>query len=591
VALLWVLLVVNNSPWLPVSAGFDAPAHLDYARFILERGALPFADDGWQMFQPPLYYLLLAAGLAAGGVSPTGPDAAVVVRGLGLVIGLAHLALLGACMRLIFPQQPRRQIAGLLVGGFLPCMLYLHQYPANEPLVAMLSTAGILAALRLLRQDEPGWVGHGALGVVLGLALLAKVSALLLLPPILGALAVRALVGDRAWRTRRLAAAAVSVATGVATCGWYYVRVWQRFGTPFVGGWDARRGLGWWSDPGYRTLDDFLRFGRAFTAPLFAGFNGIWDGLYVTLWGDGLLSSGGGVALIPPWWSPALMSAALLLAAVPAAAVLAGAIAAFARWIRRPDATTGILVWLAFLVLLAILSMAVAVPTIAADKASYGLLALVPLCAFAGHALGVAAGGRWRRLVLASALGLWALASFATYWIDASSGKARLVKGAVEMQGGDQPGGLALIREANAKDPEDWSARVMLAGYLLQTGGARSEIERLLAPDEDVPGLAVRHVALAILAIQQGDTPRAETALRRAVALDPDNVQAHLELAALASAGGDPGGAVQELREVLRIDPQHLAAHVALTTLYGSLGDSRAAAMHQAYGARIRAER
>ena len=75
------------------------------------------------------------------------------------------------------------------------------------------------------------------------------------------------------------------------------------------------------------------------------------------------------------------------------------------------------------------------------------------------------------------------------------------------------------------------------------------------------------------------------------MALDPDNVQAHLELAALASAGGAPGGAVQELREVLRIDPQHLAAHVALTTLYGSLGDSRAAAMHQAYGARIRAER
>ncbi len=588
VSLLWVALFVNDSPFLPLSQGFDAAAHLEYARFIHERRALPFADDGWQMFQPPLYYLLLAAGSALAGVPPVDPDATIVVRGLGLVIGLAHLALLGASMRLVFPQQPGRQIAGLAIGGFLPCMLYLHQYPANEPLVAMLSSAAILAALHALRRGEPGLAIHAAVGLLLGLALLAKASALLLLPPILGALIVRAVRGDPRGRPRRVSAVALSAATAILTCGWYYARVWERFGTPFVGGWDPRRGMGWWADPGYRTFEDFLRFGRAFTSPLFAGFGGFWDGLYVTLWGDGLLSGRHSVALLPPWWSPSLMSAALLLASVPALAILAGGVAAARRWIRDPDATTGLLVWLALAVLASLVLMAVAVPAIAADKASYGLLALVPLCAFGARALGLAAARwRWMGPVLASAVGLWALTSFATYWIDASSAKARLVKGAIEADGGDRALGLALMRDALASDPADWSSRVLLAGYLLQEDGPRAEVARLLAPDAQVPGLAVRHVALAILAIRQGDAPRAQAALRRAVAADPDSLQAHHQLAALAAAAGDLEGAVGELREVLRIDPQHHPSHAALSDLYRRLGDVRSAAMHQAWAARL----
>jgi hypothetical protein len=591
VALLWAFLFVNNSPWLPLELGFDASAHLEYAQFIQEGAALPFADDGWQMFQPPLYYLLLASACSAAGVSPANPEAAVVVRGLGLIVGLAHLALLGACMRLIFPGQPWRQIAGLVIGAFLPCMLYLHQYPANEPLVAMLSSAGILASLHLLRQDEPRLKGHVALGFLLGLALLAKVSALLLLPPIFGALTVRALVGDPRWRARRVAAIALSTVTLISTCGWYYARVWGRFGTPFVGGWDPRRGMGWWQDPGYRTIDDFLRFGRSFTSPLLAGFNGFWDGLYVTLWGDGLLSGAGDVALVPPWWSPSLMSAALVLAAVPAIALLAGIVAGFAAWIRRPDATTGMLAWLAVLVFFSIASMAVAVPAIGADKASYGLLALVPLCALAARAIGAAGGrSRWGAAVLASALGVWALTSFATYWIDASSGKARLLKGAGQIHR-EHAGTLGLLREAHAKAPEDWSVRVVLAQYLLETGGRRSEVERLLAPGDEAPDIAGRHFAVAFLASQDGDTPHAESALRRALARNPDDMEAHMRLGAFAVTRGDLEGAVRELREALRIDPQHHASHVALSGLYRSLGDPRSAAMHQAFAARLEAGR
>jgi Flp pilus assembly protein TadD len=191
--------------------------------------------------------------------------------------------------------------------------------------------------------------------------------------------------------------------------------------------------------------------------------------------------------------------------------------------------------------------------------------------------------------VLASALGLWSLTSYATYWIDTSSGKARLIKGTVDVQRGDRAEGVALVREAQEREPGDWSSRVMLADYLLQAGAPRSGIERLLAPDVHVPELAVRHLALARLAFQDGDMFRVESELRRAVAVDPDSLAAHAKLAALAAQGGDVEGAVRELREALRIDPQHQISHVVLSGLYARLGDPQRGAMHQTYAARLEA--
>jgi hypothetical protein len=48
-------LFINNVPQLPRSVGFDAVAHEQYIQFIQQRHALPLADDGWEMYQPPLY--------------------------------------------------------------------------------------------------------------------------------------------------------------------------------------------------------------------------------------------------------------------------------------------------------------------------------------------------------------------------------------------------------------------------------------------------------------------------------------------------------------------------------------------------------
>jgi len=54
-------LFINNLPQLPRSMGFDAAEHEKYIEFIQQKHALPLADDGFEMHQPPLYYLALLA--------------------------------------------------------------------------------------------------------------------------------------------------------------------------------------------------------------------------------------------------------------------------------------------------------------------------------------------------------------------------------------------------------------------------------------------------------------------------------------------------------------------------------------------------
>ena len=56
----WGVLAANNIGKVPLLAGFDVTGHMQYIRYVAETGLIPFATDGWQMFQSPLYYLVSA---------------------------------------------------------------------------------------------------------------------------------------------------------------------------------------------------------------------------------------------------------------------------------------------------------------------------------------------------------------------------------------------------------------------------------------------------------------------------------------------------------------------------------------------------
>src|ERR1017187_5576668 len=142
-AALWVALFCHNSRVIPITYGFDSPSHVDYIAYIQKHWALPLANEGWEMYQPPLYYGISAVTLSSFGLSATDKIGAIVLRLLTMCFGLAQMALIFMSMRLLFPGRTGQQWLGLMLGAFLPMQLYMSDYVTNETLAATLVTASL----------------------------------------------------------------------------------------------------------------------------------------------------------------------------------------------------------------------------------------------------------------------------------------------------------------------------------------------------------------------------------------------------------------------------------------------------------------
>ncbi|PYJ03137.1 MAG: hypothetical protein DME25_13275 [Verrucomicrobia bacterium] len=204
-----------------------------------------------------------------------GSGALLVLRGFSAVIGLLHIGLIFLCLRRVFPGRPGKQTVGLLLAAFVPAHLYMSHHVTNEPLAALFVTGAVYFCLRGC---------SASVGICLGLAMLTKFSALLAIPPILGALLWNGVrrqgTGERrqnhASRFAFHAARPVllALAAFLLVCGWHYGRVWLHFGKPLVGNWDASLPIVWWQEPGYRTSGWCWHFGETFVRPVFSGLFG-----------------------------------------------------------------------------------------------------------------------------------------------------------------------------------------------------------------------------------------------------------------------------------------------------------------------------
>jgi hypothetical protein len=333
----------------------------------------------------------------------------VLLRVIPLACGLIQVQLAFQAVLYVFPGRPAAQIVGILVGGLLPMNLYLSQSVGNEPMAGVLSAAGVVYMLRLLKNAGPISLRQvGCLGFIIGLALLTKASSVLLL--LLG--------GQLLLRGRSMGAAGVKtvivqlsalLGTSGLVAGWYYLRNWVMLGSPFKGGWELR----WWQDPGYRLPSDFFRFGEVFRYPVFAAINGFWDSLYSTFWFDGQLSGLIALADRPPWnYTP--MATCVLWSVLPAMAIIVGLWKAIGA-----DAPAG-LNFSAIAVALyleAMICLYVLVPVYSTAKASYtiGVTPCYAVLAAAGFV--VVCRKRWSKAIAMAGLVCWAISAYAGYYV------------------------------------------------------------------------------------------------------------------------------------------------------------------------------
>jgi tetratricopeptide (TPR) repeat protein len=583
VAVLWLLLFWNNARLLPFHAGFDSKEHLKYIDYIQEHRALPLPNEGWEMYQPPLYYLIAAGALSACKLSTSDPGSILVLRLIGAFMGIAQFILVFLSLRLLFPA--RTAFAGLLLAAFLPMHLYLAHYVTNEMPAAALATATLYLCLRLLKSDPPRASQFAWLGLTLGAAMLAKATGVLLLPIAIAAIAAK-LAYARVPIATSLRNLGLLLAICFAVCGWYYARIWLKFGTPLLGNWDVISGFTWWQDPGYHTAAYYIRFGRSLTHSLFSGFTGFADGIYSTLWGDGLC---GGASSLTLAWNQQPMMAGYLWALIPTALILTGAVVAIIRFIRKPSSQLFVLLGFSAAIVFGLIFMTLKVPSYAQAKAFYALSALTPLCFFGalgGETL-TRRSGRLR-FVLITLVSVWAINSFATYWIFPSVAQHLYAARALATQGQID---RAVVEAAKAVDaaPSDAVARGSHALGLTELGRDAEAIEEAEQAIELDPNDSDVRLDLAV-SIKRKDRERAIAEARRAIEFGPENSSAYQFLMDCLFESRRYNEAADLGREWLTLTPYDAAAHSALGSALAENGDLVSAAQHLGYVMMLRPE-
>lgn len=271
----FVILAVGYSIVIPPGEGVDETPHFDYVRYVKEYKALPIQPRSlekgvqvWMGHHPPLYYIL--GGLATSWADTSdfaqafrrnphfiwmenvGSNGWNVMLHFGqerfpwrgsvlalhvlrfMTIGLGAVALwaIYCAVRLLFPERPWAPLGATALIGFNPSFVFMSSTVHHDALQSAIFALTTWWALRLLEGPQRRydiWIG----GLLLGAALLTKLSGLAL-APVVGLAQLL-----RAWRNRdwrRLPLQALSVyAVAALVAGWWFIRNQWLYGDPL--GW------------------------------------------------------------------------------------------------------------------------------------------------------------------------------------------------------------------------------------------------------------------------------------------------------------------------------------------------------------------
>jgi hypothetical protein len=355
----------------------DPKGHVDYVRHVAKHWSVPSAADGWEMYQPPLYYFLSAGVYRIFGDGPSEPKSLKAVQIFTCLSGLGTIVIVWLLLWRLFPAHTLIRNLGFLFAAMLPMGFYMNTIISNEIFSGFVIALSMLMVIWFGFRDEFKWYYALIIGISLGLAMLSKYTGLFVLVSFLLLLGLR-------WISRRVSLKWVILVALLPLCisGWLYIRNFQMYQDPFVGNWDKASGFHYEDIPGYRTLGFYTRFGQSLFQKLWRSrLDSFWDGEYASLWGDV-----GGSFLDPFDDKTHLWGGWILwLALLPSVAVLVGLFRTLHFLLTREwDHPYLILTLISFFIFVAVVSFTMEVPFDVTIKA-YFFLSLIP-------ALGVFAG-------------------------------------------------------------------------------------------------------------------------------------------------------------------------------------------------------
>lgn len=345
----FLLLALVYDRTFPPYEGPDEPQHFAYIQWLVEEGTLPpQGEAAWETpveqeaGQPPFYYVVASLPARLVGFEPPAPYrpnpyfigpfprdnidndhraihypgdarppaggwlslylARAVTLGFGLLL-IAAIYLLG---REVWPGSGVAPAAATL-AAFTPQVLFLSTVISNDVPAAALSTLALWQLAVMLRRG-PSLNRGIAAGLLVGLAVLTKVSAAGLLAPAAAGLIWLWLRADRAGDRRQVLVAAGGMALSAALVGgWWFLRNWALYGSPL--GLGAHDFTTWAIRDPADLASPYLRWLEVFRS--------FWAGLG---WGT----------VRPPGWVFNLLLILMILA-------LVGLLLGLWRWLRRAE--------------------------------------------------------------------------------------------------------------------------------------------------------------------------------------------------------------------------------------------------------------
>jgi putative effector of murein hydrolase LrgA (UPF0299 family) len=209
-------LRTSNAFRYPTVYGFDSPENWRYIERLTGSWALPAPDADWSTAHPPLFYYACAALCRALGL-PEQEEAVIFIRLISSILGLFAVGLAVGLVRRADPDNPARALLAGALLLFLPAHIYMSAMLHEEILVSsLISLVAVAVAYECMSPERPRRALHRAAGwgVAAGLALLTKLTGLLVVLAAAGAYAVDG------WRRRDWALAAATsrpIATSTTT--------------------------------------------------------------------------------------------------------------------------------------------------------------------------------------------------------------------------------------------------------------------------------------------------------------------------------------------------------------------------------------
>lgn len=208
----------------------DEGAHYQYVRFVAENWRLPifqgYEGVGYEAHQPPLYYFLAALFQKLTGKFD---EPGKWVRFLSTIFSGGVVWIVWLTGRRLFPSQLTAGIGAMAFAAFLPMHIAIGSAVGNDSLTNLLFAGSLYAMLLLMQAPSPRTAA--IVGILIGLSLLTKATAILLLPLALLALTMAKRSRPELRLSRLLTPLFVYV---LLIGGWWFVRNAMLYSDPLL---------------------------------------------------------------------------------------------------------------------------------------------------------------------------------------------------------------------------------------------------------------------------------------------------------------------------------------------------------------------